>query len=94
MSLTGSAELDALVPIAARLSAAVHDQDAETVRDLLAARTSPEQLRQLVVLLAAMLPDDLTPRESLAWLAAPDEYARLRAEGVSTYAANILIQSS
>ncbi|WP_263251608.1 hypothetical protein [Saccharopolyspora rosea] len=83
-ALTGSARTDALVPVAAQLAAAVHDHDAAAVAQLLDGADLPA----LVVLLAAMVPDDLTPSELLAWCDDPAEYARLRAAGVSTLAAN------
>ncbi|SDP61314.1 hypothetical protein SAMN04487905_10657 [Actinopolyspora xinjiangensis] len=90
MSLTGSTELDALLPEATQLVGAIHEYEPEQVHSILARHTTPDELRALVVLLAGMVPDDQTPGELLGWVANPPEYTRLRSEGVSAYAAGAL----
>lgn len=86
-AVTGDSYTDALVPLACQLAAAVHDYDRAEIARLL----DCVDLTGLVVVLAAMVPDDLAPSELLGWLGHPHEYTRLRAAGVSTLAANSVI---
>lgn len=85
MSPTGDSLTDAAVGPAARLAKAVRKQDAAAVAEILADAhgAGPDAVNALLVVLAAMVPDDVTPTALLAWLADPAEYRRLRACGVS-----------
>lgn len=85
MSLTGDPFTDRAVGPAARLAKAVRKQDSSAVAELLADahRAGSDAVNALVVVLAAMVPDDVTPTALLSWLADPVEYRRLRACGVS-----------
>lgn len=90
MSLTGDALTDWAVHLAQTLIWAVREGDAERVAEVLteardeAGRASVDAL---VIVLAAMVPDDLPPSELLAWRTNPAEYLRLREAGVGSYAA-------
>ena len=85
--LTGDRYLETLVPSAEKLVRAVHEDRPMHVEAMLA---DAEQLygdplagaRALVVLLAAMVPDDQTAAQLLAWRRNPHEYRRLRGLGV------------
>lgn len=85
--LTGDRYLETLVPSAEKLIRAVHEERPMHVEAMLA---DAEQLygdaltgaRALVVLLAAMIPDDQTAAQLLAWRRNPHEYRRLRALNV------------
>ena len=90
-SLTGDPRTDALVGPAVQLAAAAHEHDGNRIASLLA---DIADLHGLVITLAAMVPDDRTPTELLAWLAQPHEYQRLRAEGVDCLTANDVIAGS
>lgn len=85
MSLTGDSLTDAAVGPAARLVKSVRKQDAAAVAEILtdAHCSGPDAVNALLVVLAAMVPDDVTPPALLSWLADPVEYRRLRACGVS-----------
>lgn len=84
---TGDRYLETLIPSAEKLAAAVRRDDPMHVDAMLA---DAEQLygdplagaRALVVLLAAMVPDDQPAAELLRWRSNPHEYRRLRALGV------------
>lgn len=86
--LTGDRNLETLVPSAEKLIRAVHEERPMHIEAMLA---DAEMVygdpltgaRALVVLLAAMIPDDKTAAELLAWRKNPHEYRRLRAAGVS-----------
>ncbi|MEC3977877.1 hypothetical protein [Amycolatopsis sp. H20-H5] len=90
--LTGDRYLDSLVPSAVRLIRAVRQNrpmpieavfaDAETIYD-----RPLDAARALVILLAAMVPDDRTAGDLLRWRANPHEYLRLRAAGLNADAA-------
>lgn len=89
MSLTGDRYLETLVPSAERLVRAVHNGQSMHVEAMLAdaemAYGDPlDGARALVVLLAAMVPDDKTAAQLLRWRANPHEYLRLRAAGVGS----------
>lgn len=93
MSLTGDPFTDALVPTASRVIWAVREGNMENVEAAL------EEVRNdcgrvgmdaLVIVLAAMVPDDLTPADLLAWTQDPEEYLRLREVGVSALSAGSL----
>jgi len=85
--LTGDRYLETLVPSAEKLIRAVHEERPMHIEAMLA---DAEQLygdpltgaHALVVLLAAMIPDDKTAAELLAWRKNPHEYRRLRSLGV------------
>lgn len=85
MSSTGDPLTDAAVGPAVRLVKSVRKQDAAGVAEILADahQAGPDAVNALVVVLAAMVPDDVTPTALLSWLADPAEYRRLRACGVS-----------
>jgi hypothetical protein len=85
MSLTGDPLTDRAVGPAAQLVKAVRKQDPAAVDEILADahQSGPDAVNALLVVLAAMVPDDVTPPALLAWLADPAEYRRLRACGVS-----------
>lgn len=75
MTITEDRDLDAfadyvedLVPIAARLIGAVHDDGLPGIRDVLASLPPGAHLDDLCVVLAAMADPDRTPRQSLEWL--------------------------
>jgi hypothetical protein len=96
--LTGDRYLETLVPSAEKLIRAVHEERPMHIEAMLA---DAEQLygdpltgaHALVVLLAAMIPDDKTAAELLAWRKNPHEYRRLRALGVAaTEAAELAAQ--
>src|ERR1043166_2247817 len=89
MSLTGDRYLETLVPSAEKLVRAVRDGRGMHVEAMLAeaemAYGDPlEGARALVVLLAAMVPDDKTATQLLRWHANPHETRRLRAAGVGS----------
>lgn len=90
MSLTGDALTDWAVRLAQTLVWAVREGDAECVAQVLTeARDEAGRaaVDALVIVLAAMVPDDLPPSELLAWRTNPAEYLRLREAGVGSYAA-------
>jgi len=92
MSLTGDKWLDLLVPSAEKLVHAVRDDESMHIEAMIA---DAEQVygdpldaaHALVVLLAAMVPDDQSPEALLRWHQNPHEYRRLRAAGVGSYQA-------
>lgn len=86
-ALTGDRYLETLVPSAEKLVRAVHNDQPMHVEAMLADAEMvyddpATAARALVVLLAAMVPDDQTAAELLAWRKNPHEYRRLRAAGV------------
>lgn len=88
MSLTGDRYLETLVPSAEKLVRAVHNEQPMHIEAMLADAEmlygdALDGAHALVVLLAAMVPDDKTARELLRWRTNPHEYRRLRAAGVS-----------
>ena len=73
MDLTGDPTTDALVPIAQRFIGAVHNHDTRAIDELVgetiyatSGRCDPGMA--LAVVLAAMVPEWLTPSMLLAWL--------------------------
>ena len=93
MSLTGDALTDWAVPLASRLIWAVREDDKDEVAAVLSeARDEAARvgIDALVLVLAAMVPDDLPPSELLAWRNNPQEYLRLRSFGVGAFAASRL----
>lgn len=86
--VTGDARTDALVPVAARLVAATRDYDRELINQLIAATAD---VHGLIVVLAAMIPDDYSPGELVGWTTDPDEYNRLRTAGVDSLTASALV---
>lgn len=93
--LTGDRVTDAVLPAAQRLVLAAHTGDQLGVSAAfadaeLAAGDAWSAARALVVVLAAMCPDDTTPAEALAWRRNPTEYRRLRNAGVSSREAGLL----
>jgi hypothetical protein len=93
MSLTGDPLTDAVVPAAEQLVDAVRRGDADAVAEQLAAvqQRGDAGLHALVVVLAAMVPDDRRPSRLLAWLRDPAEYLRLRESGVDSVTALTLV---
>jgi hypothetical protein len=94
-SLTGDPLTDELLPIALQMIWAVREQDSEAVADLFAAAEEvagdPVTAAQGIALVAfALCQDDLEPSKALAWVANPEEYVRLRAEGVDAITAGVL----
>lgn len=85
--LTGDRHLETLVPSAEKLVRAVRNDQPMHVDAMLADAEMvygdpATAARALVVLLAAMVPDDQTAADLLAWRRNPHEYRRLRAAGV------------
>jgi hypothetical protein len=90
-SLTGDAATDAVLPAAVNLVWAVRQDSQDEVAgalldaaDALSGRVErPDvvSLSALVVVLAAMVPDDQSPAELLAWRRNRDGYLRLREAG-------------
>ncbi|NUR80750.1 MAG: hypothetical protein HOQ21_09940 [Dermatophilaceae bacterium] len=93
MSLTGDPLTDSVLPAAEVLTAAVRRGDAEAVATALnaAGQLGDAGLHALIVVLAAMVPDDRRPSRLLAWLRDPTEYQRLRASGVDSATALTLV---
>jgi hypothetical protein len=95
MSLTGDRYLETLVPSAEKLVRAVRNDDHLHIEAMLA---DAEQLygdpldaaHALVILLAAMVPDDKPAAELLRWHQNPHEYRRLRKAGVGAAEAGVL----
>ncbi|MFC7344606.1 hypothetical protein [Saccharopolyspora griseoalba] len=79
---------DAAVPLAARFVGAVRDLDATEIQQIRDEITDPDAV---MFILAAMVPDDRTPAELLTWLHRPDEYRRLRQNGVTSSVAEALL---
>lgn len=80
------AELAQLVPAATALVWAVRTRDTAELDTALVQATTHAGwagMRALVVLLAAMVPDDEPPSQLLGWRHDPDGYLRLREHGVS-----------
>lgn len=93
--ITGDRMTDAVLPAAQRLVLAAHAGDQLGVSAAfadaeLATGDAWAAARALVVVLAAMCPDDTTPAEALAWRRNPTEYRRLRNAGVSSREAAVL----
>lgn len=92
-SLTGDPVTYAVVPAAVKLVWSVRTQDAaDVVEAIEEARLALDgarvadcselvALRTLVVVLAAMVPEDRSPSDLLMWLQNPDEYMQLRHDG-------------
>jgi hypothetical protein len=93
--LTGDRLTDAVLPAAQRLVLATHSHDelgvATALADAELVTGDPLTAAQaLVVVLAAMCPDDTPPPDALAWRRNPTEYRRLRKAGVSSREAGML----
>lgn len=93
MSLTGDPLTDSVVPAAEALVEAVRQGDAAVVAEAFASaqQLGDAGLHALVVVLAAMVPDDRRPSRLLAWLRDPTEYQRLRESGVDSATALTLV---
>jgi hypothetical protein len=98
VSLTGDPATDALVPIAQQFVGAVRDHDGDRIEELLAeaivatgGRCDPALA--LLVVCAAMVPEDLKPSALLAWRQTRDEFLRLTGRGVSSGIARQLMGS-
>jgi hypothetical protein len=94
-SITGDRITDGMVGRAAQIVRAVRQHDAATIAETLAAVQQQAGMRgvhALLLVLAAMVPDDTPPAPLLAWLADPDEYRRLRARGVSSITAGARVR--
>lgn len=92
MTLTGDPLADAMVDHASRLIWAVREHDAAEVTAVLEQVRGGSGVDALLLVLAAMVPDDTPPAPLLAWLADPAEYRRLRARGVSSIAAGARVR--
>lgn len=78
---------EAMVPVACELACAVRD-DPDLVSKIL--RKHRDNLNALVVVLAAMVPDDRTTQQLLGWVDWQVEVERVRAAGVSPAAAETI----
>jgi len=92
---TGDDLTDDLIPLATQLIWAVRQDDAERVAELIrqADTVAGDPLTAahgLVIVLAALCPDDLQVSTALAWRTNPAEYHRLRAAGVGSTTAGVL----
>lgn len=97
MSLTGDRRLEALIDPAMVIVRAVHEDNPMHIEAMITEavnvyRSEPDGLRALVVLLAAMVRDDKTERELLAWFRNPTEYRRLRKAGVDADTAGTMAE--
>ena len=92
-SLTGDPLTDALIPPAIRLIWAVREDNQPAVAEAIADATEVADLTALVIVLAAMVPDDQAPTALLAWMHNPAEYLRLREAGVGAVGASILVRN-
>ena len=94
-SLTGDSLTDSVIDHASHIVWAVRGHDAATIATTLAAVQDQAGLRgvhALLLVLAAMVPDDTPPAALMAWLADPGEYRRLRARGVSSITAGARVR--
>jgi len=85
-SLPSPINADALIPTATALVWSVKMLDTDDVDRLLdevASKAGTPGLRTLAIVLAAMVPDDESPADMLAWLSDADGYQRLREDGFS-----------
>lgn len=95
-TLTGDPLTDRLLPVAVELVGAVHYMGVGEIEAALTKAVAVSglddtgTLQALVVLLAAMVDDDRTVHELLAWHGNPDEYWRLRADGFTGDEARVL----
>lgn len=90
LSITGDPLTDVVLPPAMRLVWAVREQNPNAVRaaiDDAVTAGGDDGLHALIVVLAALVPDDQAPSSLLAWRLNPDEYHRLRQAGVGSAAA-------
>lgn len=94
MTLTGHDFTDALLPTASDLVWAVKTGDHDAIsRAVAAVEQVPLGLRGLVVVLAAMLPDDQSPSDLLSWRLDPDRYLALRERGLDSLTAMAVVRS-
>jgi len=94
-SLTGDPLTDGVIDHASQIVWAVRERDAATIASTIAAVQDLAGVRgvhALLLVLAAMVPDDVPPAPLLAWLANPIEYRRLRARGVSSITAGARVR--
>jgi hypothetical protein len=61
------ARADRLLSLGLELVGRVRDDDPDAVARWLAATVDGTELRDMAIILAALIPDDRTPRELLAW---------------------------
>lgn len=95
VSLTGDPLTDSVIDHASHIVWAVRERDAAAIAETLAAvqdKAGVRGVHALLLVLAAMVPDDVPPAPLLAWLADPAEYRRLRARGVSSIAAGARVR--
>jgi hypothetical protein len=90
--VTGVEPIDQVAAVASHLVWAVREMDRVEVGTVLSAAgcscaCDHSRMHELVVMLAAMVPDDLSPSVLLAWLADPEGYLRLRERGVGAFKA-------
>lgn len=94
-SLTGDPLTDSVIDHASHIVWAVRERDAAAIAETIAAvqdQAGGRGVHALLLVLAAMVPDDTTPAALLAWLADPVEYRRLRARGVSSITAGARVR--
>jgi hypothetical protein len=94
-SLTGDPLTDGVIDHASHIVWAVRERDAAAIASTIAAvqdQVGVRGVHALLLVLAAMVPDDTPPAPLLAWLADPDEYRRLRACGVSAITAGARVR--
>lgn len=94
-SLTGDPLTDGVIDRASHIVWAVRERDAAAIAETIAAVQDEAGVRgvhALLLVLAAMVPDDTPPAPLLAWLVDPDEYRRLRARGVSSITAGARVR--
>ncbi len=78
---TVDARADRLLSLGLELVGRVRDDDPDSVARWLAATVDAAELRDMAIILAALVPDDRTPRELLAWLTnTATTYAQRRSE--------------
>jgi hypothetical protein len=97
MDLTGDPLTDAVLPAAMAIVWAVREASpvavAQALTEAITAAGDHSQ-HALIIVLAAMVPDDLAPSDLLAWRSNPTEYLRLREAGVGAFAAARLAKGS
>lgn len=88
-ALVGEPDADRLIPAATALVWAIRTGDPDDVDEALSdvVRASGGGVRALAVVLAAMVPDDESPRELMAWRLDPAGYLRLREHGYCRHTA-------
>jgi hypothetical protein len=91
-SLTGDPSTDALVPADSALVWAVKNGDTAEVSRVL--NEQHGYLYGLLVVMAAMVPDDQTPAELLSWQIDRERYLALREQGIDSATAMAMIRAA